>query len=173
MARYYRRRYTRVVKPKKKWASNIVTFNNQPVNAPFALTLVTNSQQSANPTPTIVKTGNFKISLDVYISTQGDQISSSLVVQAFVLYVPEGWTTANIPGIVGSHPEWILASKTVGGSYLTQATVFSLETLNMSSRLKRNLNSADGIVLLLVPSEQHAGAVMKVSGHVRFWTCAN
>ena len=27
MPRYYRKRYTRVVKPKKKWATNLVSLN--------------------------------------------------------------------------------------------------------------------------------------------------
>lgn len=171
MPRYYRRRYTRVVRPKKKWASNILTLNNQNVASPYVVTLVQNSQQSANPTPVILKTGNFKISLDCRIEV-GSQLNANLIIQVFILYVPEGWTNASIPGIVNSHPEWIMGSKTVGGSY-EQASIYSLETLNMSTRLKRNLNSGDGIVLLFVPNTSVPGATISTTGHVRYWTCAN
>lgn len=172
MPRYYRRRYTRtLVKPKKKWASNILSFENRAVTSPYAVTLVQNSLQSSNPTPVIVKTGNFKVSIDCYFST-GTSTSANFVVQIFILYVPEGWATANISGIVESHPEWIMGSKTVGGSFIANGNQFNLETLNMSTRLKRNLNSGDGIVMLFVPSTTVTGTLY-ATGHVRYWTCAN
>lgn len=180
MARYYRRRYTRVVKPKKRWASNIVTYSNTPstlsTNGFGYTTLVTNSVQAASPTPSIVKAGNFKISIDSYIQFPDDlEAVATVVVQFFVVYVPEGWGTSALGNLISSHPEWILASKTVGSSLSTGHTL-DLETINLSSRLKRNLNSGDAILMVfqLDPTFTTAsGTVLKLTGHVRYWTCAN
>lgn len=177
MARYYRRRYTRVVRPKKKWASNIALFfDNDPV--PFAngiahTTLVKNPAQSSNPTPSIVKTGNFKVSIDSLVTyPSGTTETANAVFQFFIAYVPEGWVQTDLNGLITSHPEWILASKTAGGSYAVGATHFSLDTVNFSSRLKRNLNSGDSIQLL-VTSNTQASSQIRFNGHVRYWTCAN
>lgn len=179
MARYYRRRYTRVVKPKKRWASNIATYSDTPAilnQQGFGYTtLVSNSVQSSSPTPSIVKTGNFKVSIDSYLQYGGGQVAGTAVVQFFVVYVPEGWSTSNLNNLVSAHPEWILGSKTVGSSYTT-GTFLSLETINLSTRLKRNLNSGDAIFLLFQIDPtlvSGSNTALKLSGHVRYWTCAN
>lgn len=170
MARYYRKRYTRVVKPKKKWASNVKVITNEPIAAGQFFVLVENSVQTVSPTPTIVKCGNFKVSLDCVMNFSS-AVSTNPVAMAFILYLPEGWPNSDIANAVTAHPEWIMASKTVGGS-VTSGSVFSLETLNMSSRLKRNLNSGDRVLLFFSLSSTSATGIT-MTGTVRYWTCAN
>ena len=66
--RYYRKR-TVVVRPKKKWASNISSDSilvNAPDKVPWK-SIVENTSQSSVPTPTILKVGNFKCSMDVSV----------------------------------------------------------------------------------------------------------
>lgn len=176
MARYYRRRYTRVVKPKKRWASNIATYSNTAAimdsDGIGFTTLVTNSIQGSSPTPSIVKAGNFKISIDSYLNF-GSAVQGNAVVQFFIVYVPEGWGTSALANLISSHPEWILASKTVGSSVALKSTL-DLETINLSTRLKRNLNSGDAILLVFQADPSlAAGATLNMTGHVRYWTCAN
>ena len=119
MARYYRRRYTRVVRPKKKWGSNMKAFalSQLPAatNGILQTTLAENSAQSSNPTPIIVKTGNFKIQGDCF-TKMGGSVTSPIEAVVYVVYLPEGLTVANYSqaeGLIQSHPEWILAWKFV------------------------------------------------------------
>ena len=88
MARYYRRRYTRVVRPKKKWASCIDVWRSRSITStPFVIDLATNSAQSASPTPSILKVGNFKVTADI-IARFSTSTSISLIGTLYILFVP-------------------------------------------------------------------------------------
>lgn len=179
MPRYYRRRYTRtLVKPKKKWASNIKELNlsSTAVNSYGGIVeLCKNSTQSALPTPVIVKAGNFKVQCDVVASgTDGDL--ASLI--AYVLYLPEGVDPLLqqpnavhqfIEATVTNHPEWILSWRQIG--YEAVQGTKNVDRVSFSSRLKRNLNSGDRIVFALTSN----GAIQDLAllGMCQFWTCAN
>lgn len=151
MARYYRRRYTRVVRPKKKWGSNIKSFtlsqNPAGTNGILHVTLAENSAQSSNPTPIIVKTGNFKIQGDCYTEIGGSpQIAAPVEAVVYVLYLPEGiavTTYSQAEAVVQAHPEWIIAWKFVSNNvvYPTTPTTGENQSFTFSSRLKRNMNS--------------------------------
>ena len=194
MPRYYRRRSTRIVRPKKKWASNMRSIYLTPIadpNAPevaFSDVLCANATEVdaggvVTPTPTIVKTGNFKVQCDCSVI-----ITHPGVVQAmmYVLYIPEGVFTPNNPAadyttlgaIITRHPEWILSWRQFSSDAMD--TRGNLERVSFSSRLKRNLNSGDKVyvVLLVNVVQSLTPVVAKVQnvicrGMAQFWTCAN
>lgn len=186
MPRYYRKRYTRVVKPKKRWASNMkeikLTTNTTIEHYGGMVELCKNATQSALPTPVIVKTGNFKVQCDVVTTPGTGLVLSSLI--AYVIYLPEGAIPAAatpgeptpaevytfLTGMINAHPEWIMAWRQVGYDAIAENAT-SADRVTFSSRLKRNLNSGDRVVFALVS----AGAVsgLALSGMCQFWTCAN
>lgn len=194
MARYYRRRYTRVVKPKKKWASNLksVYLDSADTDNPitlsatsgFALPLAVNSLGTASPTPVILKVGNFKCNFDFSVQYSSLASTANTVVLAFIMYLPEGLGLASnqsaqaafeqYAGIVDKHPEWILAWKQLG-SEISQANIQNYERVSFSSRLKRNLNSGDTIALIVLFSDKKATVpyAIRFSATTQFWTCAN
>lgn len=176
MPRYYRRRYTRVVRPKKKWASNIATWTNESVSGVPAVSLVSNSVQSGTPTPTILKVGNFKVSVDLTFTT-GQTVATGYIpaVIAYILYVPEGWAvdaSTAFNNLIRTHPEWIMATKTMGANSRVDS-VFPVDTLNLSTRLKRNLNSGDRIYLYFNFNTSAIISSVSITGTCRYWTCAN
>ena len=177
MARFRRRYRTIIRAPKKKWATNIINFNKATTGTAtqqFAtVQLVTNSTQPSSPTPVIVKTGNFKIQGDVYVvpGTSGAQTEVSL----YVVYVPEGVTMNDAAGaqnLILAHPEWIMAWKFVNANRTTTTTPENTETFSFTSRLKRNLNSGDSIVLLCLAMGSNLSRA-NFSGMAQYWTCAN
>lgn len=192
MARYYRRRYTRVVRPKKKWASNfrdiLMRFPQNTAIPEFAQVklLCVNGEETQgvgpqalviSPTPVIVKTGNYKVQCDVAMGTSAAALVS---VYVYVVYIPEGVLVENTlqasynfyNQLVLKHPEWVLAWKQVGSELISANT--NIDRVTFSSRLKRNLNSGDG-VYLVVTGHSSDGNITRcdISGKVQFWTCAN
>lgn len=204
MPRYYRRRTTRVVKPKKKWATNIrnvrfdtlddTTVSLAASQVGAARVLCANSIEvddglTVSPTPTIVKTGNYKIQCDASVTT-----SSAVFVRLmlYIMYIPEGVfipSSADTPkqryeadfislkNIVNRHPEWILAWRQFGADFINSSA--NLERVSFSSRLKRNLNSGDQICAVILANEDvivgEVGPITRVmiNGTCQFWTCNN
>ena len=153
MARYRSRlRKTVYVKPKKRWATNIMSFNKnfEGGDGLFAATqvLVENSTQNSSPTPTIVKTGNFKIQGDCTVTSSSS--NAVIGISMYVIYVPEGITITSptsAQNLINAHPEWILSWKFVAANRLS-GTSDNVDAFSFSSRLKRNLNSGDTIQLI-------------------------
>lgn len=180
MPRYYRRRYTRVVKPKKKWASNIIVWNRSMLTEYRVQTLVSNKAQANAPTPTVLKVGNFKVTADLSFNlTTGSTTPLNPTCTAYILYVPEGWgtTITAFDNLIEKHPEWIMGTKVMGGNVVAggSGVLMGVDTLNMSSRLKRNLNSGDSVVLYLnfnLPTAATLNGAF-IDGNCRYWTCAN
>lgn len=185
--RYYRSRI-RYIAPKKKWASNIVNTTvtlsmigsgtQGAISGVFGQTvLAENKSQSFAPTPTIIKTANFKVqgvfTFDVEIG------GSSLVtdLNCYIIYMPEG--VSNVTrDVVNAHPEWIMGWTKInivnppGTSANNYATKFSVT----SKKLKRNLNSGDKIVLGFVGETGLEGtntATRTFPITCQFTSCAN
>lgn len=178
MVRYYRRRYTRtLVKPKKKWASNIKDLSLESAQVASyggIVELCKNSTQTALPTPVIVKAGNFKVQCDVVAAGTDGMVS----LVAYILYLPEGVDPLLqqasavhqfIQSTVTNHPEWILAWRQIG--YEAVQGTKSVDRVTFSSRLKRNLNSGDRIVFAVDSDGSIHDLALK--GKCQFWTCAN
>lgn len=198
MARYYRRRYTRVVKPKVKWASNISQIALPPPTTGasdtrygYVTPICANAGQVAVPIPTIVKCGNFKVQMDSVF--ESNDVGTMINATAYIIYVPEGAgpvAAANPPnpttleyfnwieGIVTKHPEWLLGCKMMGSDWVAQSRA-NYDRVQFSTRLKRNLNSGDAVCLAVTAQSTRqgveAGKVVGVQGHamVQFWTRAN
>lgn len=186
MARYYRRRYRTIVRaPKKRWCTNMFYFdgnidygtNN---NYAYAKLLVQNSTEGANPSPVIIKTGNFKVQFDVTLNVAA---SGSIAARAFIAYVPEGYnvglgpaeTFSNLNNLVSQHPEWILVWKQLDFGNANAAGSVDTSVVRMSSRLKRNLNTGDNIYFFVLGNGDFNGITARgvVSGACQYWTCAN
>lgn len=176
--RYYRRRTT-VVRPKKRWASNIKvsTYIIDGSTPSPALTLVANPSQASTPTPVIIKAGNFKVNADIRVSLNSTGVNNVLQLVAVVIFVPQGVSVGNnqlLGDLIANHPEYIMAWRqfdftdaTLGGNN-SQSVVFS-------SRLKRNLNSGDSIVFGILESNTQGISVSAIDAAVtaQYWTCSN
>lgn len=177
MARYRRYRRTIVRAPKRKWGSNIASFNSvttgNPASQFASFKLVGNSAQSSNPTPVILKVGNFKIQGDVFVTPGA--ASSKTAVSIYIIYIPEGITLSsadNARGLVIAHPEWVMAWKFINSNVSTGTANENGESFTFSSRLKRNLNSGDSIHLLCLAESDNLNSAV-FTGMAQFWTCAN
>lgn len=165
-----RRFYRRSVRtyPKKKWASNIV---QDTVSTSNFKTVVQNSSQTSTPTPVIVKCGNFKIQGDVLITTEESTPPRPIPLIFYVLYVPEGVSPSDT--LVGNHPEWIMGWTAIDGSAISSSAAgFSTgNKFSLTTRLKRNLNSGDRIVVIL--QSRDSSATAQAAYTCQYWTCAN
>lgn len=129
--------------PKKRWASNINS-NNTTVNIPVGhnggyntYTICTNSAQNATPTPVLVKFGRLKISGDLRITDANNAYSNYSSCILYAMFVPQG--SELTIDLIQQHPEYLLGWTTI--------SMDSSNAFNLTSSLKRNLNSGDSIQL--------------------------
>ena len=121
--------------------------------------LVTNSTETATPTPTIVKAKHLKCIFDIY-ATAGKLINGAV----YLIYVPQGYTpSVDLPV---QHPEWIMAWR--GIDVDTVAEPGGTKQVQMSSSMSRNLNSGDAIFLLFHLTNIPGAQVAPVNYHGRF-----
>lgn len=160
-----------ITSKRRKYSSNIVAWNATefPTN-PTAVTLAINNAQTGLPTPGILKVANIKVSVDLNITTT--TVGTYPAVLCYILFVPEGFATADLATMIGQHPEYIMACKTVGSPTPT-STSFDMQTINMSTRLKRNLNSGDSIQLFFGFSNPAVISKVYATGMCRYWICYN
>nr|WCR62289.1 MAG: capsid protein [ssDNA virus sp.]WLW36776.1 capsid protein [ssDNA virus sp.] len=113
------------------------------------------------PTATIIKCGNFKIVGDVNVS-QSFNASGRM----FCMYIPQGYTPEDTTPT--EHPEWILCWRGF------EPGVSGLQTFSMQSKLKRNLNSGDKVILLIEATNYSSTtANVAVSVTASYVCCAN
>lgn len=112
----------------------------------LAFTLCKNSSNTTNaPTATVIKCGNFKTYLDYFASAQ--KLSNGRI---FIMFVPQSMhVDTTFPT---NHPEYIMAWRTIDTSTNT------LQTVSIQSKLKRNLNSGDSVILLFIVANNDTGA---------------
>lgn len=178
--RWYRRS-VRVVAAKKKWASHLshdtMSFDVDALTGigHGSYELAFNKTNGDAPTPTIVKTGNFKVQGDCYVNSNAGTtaIQPGFAVTVYVMYVPEGIISlTNYESLIENHPEWILAWKVLDvgvGSNVSNGNSFS-----MSSRLKRNLNSGDEVMLIaLATGPTNYTPKVTITFTAQYYTCAN
>lgn len=178
MARRYYRRRTVVVRPKKRWATNIKGVNpaafavTNTAPSGFAINLVENSVATATPTPTVLKTGNFKIQGDVTILNATSQ-AGELSLQIYICYIPQGINVTSgteIENLILQHPEWIMAWKLCD---IGSLAVGAQNGFTISSRLKRNLQSGDRVAIMGVARTDLTLATpqqVKVNAVCQYWT---
>ena len=177
--RYYRRtRYYRY--SKKKWSptlgQGVLTTAAEPSSTGFGYTvLCSNSslQGTQAPVTTIIKVKNFKCVIDI-VSKSATTPNGMFLRNVFyaIMFVPQGFTiTANTPI---EHPEWIMVWRTSDFGPLAEGSASTASNLQLSSRLTRNLNSGDQIVLFnsFYNSESVANTVLNTF-YCSFVTCNN
>ena len=171
--RYYRR-YVRAA-PKKKWATNMKT-GSLTVNVAAGATghaeevLVSNSTQTASPTPVVVKTGNFKVQGDCFLTSTA-AVGSTVQVILYVMYLPEVVFASSSPiTTIQDHPEWIMGWKAVDLNFASSSS--NGNSFSFSTRLKRNLNSGDTVALVAVI--RNSGSTMNINAYMNYavqnWT---
>ena len=185
MPRYYRRRYRTIVRaPKKKWGSNLIAVDMSVVNPSgstadrgyHVITLAANKTETNAPTPVVIKTGNFKLQADYWTINQSTTLPTGPEVKCFIVFVPQGMEPTNYAsaaGLINNHPEWIMAWKVVDSGSVNANTSVDFNKFSMSSRLKRNLNSGDSVMCLLLVEGISPQTTVSVKGLCQFWTCAN
>ena len=158
----YRRNYG---SNKKKWASFMKEIPNAVVNIAGGnvggawTPLVTNSIETATPTPTIVKAKHLKCIFDIF-STSGKLINGAV----YLIYVPQGYTpSVDLPV---QHPEWIMAWR--GLDVDTVAEGPGSRQVQMSTSMSRNLNSGDAIYALFHLTNLPGSTAAAVNYHGRF-----
>lgn len=187
MARYRRYRRTIIRAPKKKWASNFKDVNMETANTSGVAAdvfvykdLAENKSEATSPTPVIIKTGNFKVQGDYYVTnnsteyTQGHSPTGML----YIVYMPEGImpnSPASAQNILQNHPEWIMGWRTIDFDTISIAGGESVAVtkVSLTSRLKRNLNSGDKVICLVLIQNLPATTTFSARGMCQFWTCAN
>lgn len=170
---YYARRYYGGSRRKaRKWSPSLVRANlaltaAAGVNSFTTLDLCGNSSNvGANvPVSTIIKAKNFKTVIDVTSGTGGDALRNFFLA---IMYIPQGFVvTGETPA---QHPEWILVWRSVDVSFNGQ----QLQNVQISSRLARNLNSGDKIVMFVsVENTGVSTANVNLGFFCSFVTCNN
>ena len=177
MPRYYKyRRSYRRMYPRKRWATNIgslntrVAFSSGQTSSVGSTLVCRNSNQTANPTPVLLKFGRCKCKIDVQPITIPTDSVNSLSLVAYLTFVPQGVNMGNSQpayDLIKNHPEYIMGWQ--------QISLDSPSSMTISSKLKRNLNSGDGIYLIFVAetNQEHppqASIVYGLSCTYQFWT---
>ena len=177
MARYYKyKRYYKPVYPRKRWASNIgnlttrIAFSAGQTSSVGSTEICSNAAQTATPTPVLLKFGRCKIKIDLQPITMPATGANSLSMVAYLTFVPQGVNMGESQvayNLIKNHPEYVMAWQ--------QVSLDSPVTMTISSKLKRNLNSGDGIYIIFVAgvNNEHppqASIVYGVSATYQFYT---
>ena len=133
-------RPTRTRRRGKKWSPVMVEIATNTQVGPSATVaeaqdLCANSGSTAQaPTATVIKTGNFKVSFDC-ASTSTNPVLAAV----YIMFIPQAVEVSQLLPI--RHPEWIMNWRTFDLTSNQQA-------VTIQSRLKRNLNSGDKVIVL-------------------------
>lgn len=174
---YYGRRYSRGSRPRRRWAPHLVQ-GSLSITIPAATSagqtsvLCSNSANVGSDTPvsTIIKVKNFKVVVDLTAASQNLQLTNFIIA---ICYVPQGFD----PGteFLYQHPEWILVWRTVDVSQTVSNSGASLQNVQISSRLARNLNTGDSIRLFGVGTNLNTTTqgIVQLGFVCSFVTCNN
>lgn len=153
----------------KKWSPVLVELAPDKHNMPatsqvFQSTVIcqNSSNTSTAPTATVIKIGNVKISFECEAgANQYTAVSGTM----FIMFVPQGLTpTVDYPS---AHPEYIMAWRAFNPCGQTSAT-------SIQTRLKRNLNSGDAVVMFYKIRNDSANAIeLAIRATVTYVCCAN
>lgn len=157
----------------KKWSPVFINFgeteqaiNVNPLNV-HTLTkdlCVNSSATNVAPTATVIKCGNFKLSFELDGPLGNNNVLSGFCA---IMFVPQGLTPDKDYPI--AHPEYMMSWRTfnVGSANSNAVTI--------QSRLKRNLNSGDKVILFIkiVNNSDSLVYTFKLQGAVTYVCCNN
>lgn len=170
MPRRYTRNYRRYGNFKRRKWSPVFVSATANLTPPSNFNFVPLAQNTANvgtnaPISTIIKVKNFKVVADIIAtrdtSTPPAGASPSLVFS--IMFVPQGYAITQT--LMVDHPEWIMAWRAI--DYATTNTV------QVSSRLSRNLNSGDQVVLFFTRNVSGVSVDLAFGFQIYFVTCNN
>lgn len=177
--RYYTRYRPRAYGKRRKWSPTLLQASmtlDVPTNIESAVSAFTISvicanstnQGSAVPVSTIIKVKNFRVNIDITATT--NYLRNNFYA---IMFLPQGFVpTVNTPV---EHPEWIMAWRTHDPTSASVSSAIGIRNFQLSSRLTRNLNSGDRIVLyqsVILPAGQPASTV-STAYFASFVTCNN
>lgn len=173
MAKYYRyRKYSRRFR-RKTWSSRITNLDIQQQVAggqSFQVfrNLATNPAQADDSVSNKFTIKNIRCNFIIEAGDNGQYLEN---IQAFVLYIPQGFTLTTATPY--EHPEWIMASKHIGVALSANSPGYS--PLYMSTRLSRKLDTGDKVVFVVQGSNTYATqtASARLTGIIRYNTKAN
>lgn len=172
--RYY---YRRVVRPKQKWAinnvdvristsdisigsnSNAIYYQSVVTNGTRVQTGTGNAATSVISSAQILKTGRFKFKGCL------PNVINVVSYTVFIAYIPEGYTIDQGPNsdqnIFYQHPEWI-----IGWTRKDYTNNAQSNEISVTSRLKRNLNTGDNIIVCVMMSNATATLQAMTAGPI-------
>lgn len=172
-----RKRRTRRYFKKTKYSSNI--FDIGPSDFLLSttegwnatdITLITNPAQDINTTSSVKQIKNVEITMEAEANGSWEGIES---IQYYIMFVPEDMVITN--QFPMKHPEYIMAYKFYGSPQPEYGDTVVLKTpVRIRSRLARNLNTGDKIVLYIrAANTTNSSKTIQYQGLVRFWTKSN
>lgn len=172
---YYRRRH------RKSWSTRLVNFKGaQSAAAGTAYVIYQNLCQ--NPAQDINTVSNLytvkNINCQVELENSENNASSIENLQAYIMYVPQGYIPTGVPSeylnLPFDHPEWIMAHRYYG-SCQNDTSGPQYPPLRLFSRLARKLDTGDRVILLIIGenSGTQYSRTLEYWGIVKFNTKAN
>lgn len=175
--RYYTRYRPRAYGKRRKWSPTLgqgsLTTAASTNNSGFSVSVLCGNssvQGTTTPVSTIIKVKNFKVVLDIVSVTTAGVARNNFYA---IMFVPQGFTVGvNTPQ---EHPEWIMVWRTVDVGRGSDSSTPTSTNIQLSSRLTRNLNSGDQIVLFnsVFNGGSNANITLSTTFYSSFVTCNN
>lgn len=179
MPRRYSKRTIIVRKPKVKWSPHMETVDYQVTMASgshfvfYPHVVAANATDSHLPSVPVVQATriNFQGQLGISGITSFDWF-------VYIIYVPEGMdaglaTVDNWIAFINQHPEYIMVRRIVEPGDISQN---ASTTVSIQTRMKRNLNSGDQVVLLFIghsSSTPSSDRPIPIYGQLSYYTKVN
>jgi len=172
MAKTTRRKFYK--RKSNKWASNIVEIEPTTTEVPTGINIlnvpiVKNLNQSVNYASSVFTVKNTEVNLEFEV-TSAERNWNIEGITYYIMYVPEGMNVSTDYNL--QHPEYIMCYKYFGSPNLEGNTdIQQKPVFKVKSRLSRNLNTGDQIILLIkLANTGTANIPISYNGLVRFWT---
>lgn len=168
-----------VRKPKVKWSPHVETVNYQVTMGSgtnftfYPHVIAANASDSHLPSVPVVQVT--RINFQGQLGTAG---TANLDWFAYIMYIPEGMdaglaTVDNWIAFINQHPEYIMARRIVDPGDVSNNTT---ATISLQTRMRRNLNSGDQVVLLLIAHSLTAPSTARnldIYGQLSYYTKVN
>lgn len=181
MARYRRRRLT-YRRKRHSWSTRIFNFSGAQSVAQGQQYIIYYNlcQNPAQTNDTISQKYTVK-NIDISVELESEDTNGQLYInnlQYFVCFIPQGYVPTGVPSAYAdvpyNHPEWIMAHRYIGTPTNRQDPGYA--PTRIRSRLSRNLDTGDRIVLIILgnnTSTQANSYTVNYRGITKFNTKAN
>lgn len=187
MATYRRyRKYTR--SRRHKWSTRLTNFSGAQSAAGLE-SFVIYQNLCQNPAQSIDTISNLYTvkNIDCSIELQGTNSAVIENLQAYVMFIPQGYIPTGVPSSYQNapfeHPEWIMAHRYYGSPQIEYQQSSTPQTaltpgfppLKLKTRMARKLDTGDRIVIIILGKNTavSGSAELSYSGIVKYNTKAN